>query len=65
MDLIATLLLGNFAFTAGAYAFVWTVYNRLSDKINNHMEHELELLRSHLRGDCSDSCVYEHNKEES
>lgn len=64
MDLIATLLLGNFAFTAGAYTFVWIVYNKLSDKIDNHMEHELELLRSHLRGDCHDDCVYAHNEKE-
>ena len=51
MDLLTTLVLGSYVFTAGAYIFVWTVY-RLVD---NHRRTELKL---HLRNDCPDDCYY-------
>lgn len=58
MDLLTALLLGNFVFTAGAYAWVWTVYLLLSKQINNHLRTELNDLKAQLHkyDICQDDC---------
>lgn len=41
MDLLTTLVLGNFVFTAGAYAWAWQLH-RL---VTNHQRHEIDELK--------------------
>ena len=58
MDLLTALLLANFAFTAGAYAWTWTLYLLLSKQVNNHLKTEITDLKwqLHKYDICSDSC---------
>ena len=51
MDLLTTLVLGNYVFTAGCYMFTWRCYRELI----NHRRTE---LRDHLRDDCQKDCFY-------
>ena len=51
MDLLTVLVLGSYAFTAGAYVFTWKIYENLS----NHYRGE---LKSHLDDTCSNDCYY-------
>ena len=61
MELLITLLLANFAFSAGAYIFTWRVYEVLHELIDNHMETRMKELESevaHLRGRCGEDCKF-------
>jgi hypothetical protein len=51
MDLLTTLVLGSYVFSAGAYAFAWRIYKELS----NHQRTE---LKNHLNGDCGSDCYF-------
>ena len=51
MDLLTTLILGGYAFTAGSYVFTWTIY-RLVDN------HRRSALKKHLNDVCEDDCYY-------
>jgi hypothetical protein len=51
MDLLITLILGGYVFSAGSYIFTWSVY-RLVD---NHRRTE---LKHHMNGDCGNDCYY-------
>lgn len=55
MDLLTTLVLANFAFTAGAYIFTWKVYLLAA----NHRKTEIQALEkrvAHLEGRCLNDC---------
>ena len=51
MDLLTTLILGGYVFSAGSYLFTWTVY-RLVD---NHRRTD---LKRHLQDKCGEDCYY-------
>ena len=51
MDLLTLLVLANFAFTAGSYAFTWQVYRLLSN-------HERSRVKAHMNEQCGDDCYY-------
>lgn len=58
MDLLTALVLGAYAFTSGAYVFVWWVFQQvgalaikvasLCERVDNHFQHELSVIRQRL-----------------
>ena len=58
MDLLTTLVLGGYAFTSGAYFFMWSLFRRIAQlwtkvavldiKVENHLQHELESVKRRL-----------------
>ena len=58
MDLLITLVLGSYAFTSGAYLFVWGLFRRIAQlwtkvavlgvQVDNHLLHELEAVKRRL-----------------
>lgn len=51
MSLIETLVLGSYAFTAGCYAFAYSILK----KVDNHRRSE---LKAHLHDECLEDCYY-------
>jgi hypothetical protein len=51
LNLIITLVLGGYVFTAGGYVFSWKIYKELSN-------HQRTALKRHLRGQCDDDCYF-------
>lgn len=55
MDLLTTLVLGSYGFTAGAYIFAWKVYRIVSNHQTTRLE-KLERRLAHLEGSCQPNC---------
>ncbi len=51
MALLEVLVLGSYAFTAGAYIFAWHVYR-------SQVNHRRTELKRHLRDECDSDCYY-------
>ena len=54
-DYVWHLIAASFLFTAAGYAWTWTLYLRLAEKIENlwwrvtnHQEHEINAIRARL-----------------
>ncbi|HEX7162143.1 MAG TPA: hypothetical protein VF223_13020 [Trebonia sp.] len=46
--LLVTLILANYAFTAGGYLYTHRIERRLSTLITNHLRHELDDIQTRL-----------------
>ena len=47
-SLLVKLVLGCYAFAAGAYVFGWVIYGKLRDLITNHYQDRLTALETRL-----------------